>query len=62
MSGSALPPDVRRRLCPADKQQDFCLGYALGPGLAQKLEGSFMAGHSHRRTSGSKPKLPTEQR
>ena len=67
MSGSALPPDVRRWLRPADNSQ-MNWGYALGTGLAlqiywangrtkgiaQNIKGTLTAGQSHRLTSGGK--------
>ncbi|MDQ1636953.1 MAG: hypothetical protein QOF62_292 [Pyrinomonadaceae bacterium] len=67
MSGSALPSDVRRWLCPAVESPFTFLGYALIRPLSNKFEGPRLdqghspepicrlsAGHSHRRTSGGK--------
>jgi hypothetical protein len=65
--GSALPPDVRRWLCPAESRQinpgamPLVWVYArrLGPagqteGIAQRYKGTFTAGQSRRRASGGK--------
>ena len=68
MFGSALPPDVRRWLCPAVQRSfrflGFALGAAFGPidpkGLSPNQGHSpgiiwlLSAGHSHRLTSGGK--------
>ena len=63
-SGTALPPDVRRWLCPADKHPEysglctlvrappFMLGKRWHKGIAQEHETPPSAGRSHRRTSG----------
>ncbi|HXL80751.1 MAG TPA: hypothetical protein VN951_07750 [Pyrinomonadaceae bacterium] len=51
MSVSALPPDVRRRLCPADSSQ---ISPGLCPGPNDWLAQRPIKGHSHRRTSGGK--------
>jgi hypothetical protein len=75
MSGSALPPDVRRWLCPADSSQiipGLCplvrawpfglIGPKAAPRAQPKnVKGIPKAGRSHRLTSGAKPK-PHHQR
>jgi hypothetical protein len=61
-SGSALPPDVRRWLCPADSKQiipGLSPLYLFGPKAAPRAQpenekGTSTAGHSHRLTSGGK--------
>jgi hypothetical protein len=72
MSDSALPPDVRRWLCPAVEVPFTFLGYALGAAFApNKSEGLspdqgrspriirlLSAEDSHRRTSGGKAEAP----
>ena len=68
MSGSALPPDVRRWLCPAHSCHVFsratplvrALPFAsIGPEAAPRAQpkmqkGTFTAGHSHPLSSGGK--------
>ena len=67
-SGSALPPDVRRWLCPAGEVPSEVLGYARAAAVSPKNSerlGSDLghspgtiwllpAGRSHRRTSDGK--------
>ena len=68
-AASALPPDVRRWLCPAVEVPSISLGYALGAasgpvkseglnpdqGHSPELIYLLSAGQSHRLTSGGKP-------
>jgi hypothetical protein len=74
MSRSALPPDVRRWLCPADRSQiisGLCPWSELSPsdllgqghtkGIAQNVKGIATAGHSHRLTSGGKAEAALTQ-
>ena len=54
----ALPPDVRKRLCPSVMGVSKYWGCAPVGGIAPELRRPTPAGHSHRLTSGGKAAEP----